>query len=217
MSRKSEALSWIGIAINLNFPWNSDHVRKTVECFCPKRKERKMNIVVLSASPRTGGNTSIMVDAFREGAEAAGNTVNVIDVAKKSIAPCKACTYCFAHNGACSIDDDMTAIRSGISKADMLVFASPIYWFDISAQMKLAIDRMYAFAGCGFNHTKVALLLNSGSPGVYDAAIAAYKAMNNYLKWEDMGIYTIPGMEAKGDMAKNPKLAEVRAFGESLG
>ncbi len=176
-----------------------------------------MHIVVLSGSPRKGGNTAIMVDAFKEGAEAAGNTVEVIDVAAKKIAPCRGCQYCFTHDGNCAINDDMTAVRESLKHTDMLVFAAPIYWFDISAQLKLAIDRMYAFAGCGgFTFSKVALLLDSGSDGVYDAAIAAYKAMNSYLKWEDMGIITIPGMDKKGSMAQNPKLAEVRALGESL-
>lgn len=106
--------------------------------------------------------------------------------------------------------------RAALSSADMVVFAAPIYWFDISAQLKLAIDHMYAFGGCGFNFSKVALLLNSGAEGVYDAAIAAYKAMNAYLNWEDIGIITIGGMAEKGDMAANPELAEVRALGESL-
>ena len=175
-----------------------------------------MHIVVLSGSPRKGGNTAIMVQAFKEGAEEAGNTVEVVDVAAKKIAPCRACKYCFTHGGACAINDDMTGVRETLKHADMVVFASPVYWFDISAQMKLAIDRMYAFAGCGFNFSKVALLLNSGSDGVYDAAIAAYKAMNAYLNWESMGIVTIPGMAEKGDMAASPKLAEARALGASL-
>ena len=97
------------------------------------------------------------------------------------------------------------SVRAALSGADMVVFAAPIYWFDISAQLKLAIDRMYAFGGCGFNFSKVALLLNSGAEGVYNAAIAAHKAMNAYLNWEDIGIITIGGMAEKGDMAAKPR------------
>lgn len=175
-----------------------------------------MKITVLSSSPRKGGNTSIMVNAFKEGAESAGHEVEVIDVASKKIAPCRACKYCYTHGGDCAIKDDMTEVRASLSCADMVVFASPIYWFDISAQLKLAIDRMYAFGGCGFNFSKVAMLLDSGSDGVYDAAIAAYKAMCSYLNWKNLGIITIPGMVEKGDMAHNAKLAEVEEFGSSL-
>ncbi len=175
-----------------------------------------MNIVVLSGSPRKGGNTAIMVGAFKEGAESAGHTVEVVDVAAKKIAPCCACKYCYSHGGDCAIPDDMTEVREALKRADMVTFASPVYWFDISAQLKLAIDRMYAFGSCGFSFSKVALLLDSGADGVYDAAIAAYKAMSSYLKWEDMGIVTIPGMAEKGDMAASPRLADVRALGASL-
>ena len=139
-----------------------------------------MNIVVLSGSPRKGGNTAIMVEAFKEGAEAAGHAVEVVDVAAMKIAPCRACKYCFSHGGDCAIPDDMAEVRERLKRADMLVFASPIYWFDISAQLKFAIDRMYAFGGCGFSFSKVALLLDSGSDGVYDAAVAAYKAMSSW-------------------------------------
>lgn len=175
-----------------------------------------MRIFVLNGSPRRHGNTDIMVDAFKEGAEEAGNTVEIITLANKKIAPCCACKYCFSHGGTCAIDDDMTAVRESLSTADMVVFASPIYWFDICAQLKLAIDRMYAFGGCGFNFNKVAMLLNSGADGVYDSAIASYKAMSAYLKWEDLGIITVPNMAEKGDMANDPKLEEIREFGASL-
>lgn len=91
-----------------------------------------------------------------------------------------------------------------------------MYWFDITAQLKCVIDRMYARAVKGFHFNKVALLLDSCSEGVYDAAITQYKAMNAYLRWEDQGIITIAGMEAKGDMKDAPKLASVFELGRSL-
>lgn len=156
-----------------------------------------------------------MVDAFREGAEEAGNVVEVINLATKKIAPRRVCKYCFTHGGACFIADDMTAVRQSLSHADAVVFASPVYWFDICAQLKLAIDRMYVFGGCGFSFSKVAMLLDSGADGVYDAAIASYKAMAAYLKWEVLGIVTIPNMVEKGDTAQVPKLVEARALGAS--
>lgn len=175
-----------------------------------------MKIVVLEGSPRKGGNTQIMAEAFAEGAREAGHTVELVDVASKNIAGCRGCKYCFTHDGDCVLKDDMTAVRETLKTADMVVFASPVYWFDFTAQMKAAIDRLYAFAVPGVPFSKVALLLDSGSDHVFDAAIAQYKATVSYLKWEDKGIICIPGMNEKGDMAQNPKLAEVRAFGASL-
>ena len=150
-----------------------------------------MNIVVLSGSPRKGANTDTMVEAFAETAREGGNTVEVVRVASKKIAGCLGCQYCFAHEGTCVQKDDMTNVIEPLKGADMVVFASPIYWFDITAQEKAAIDRLYAFGATGFPFTKTALLLDSHSEGVYDAAIAMYKSTCAYCKWEDQGIVTV--------------------------
>ena len=93
-----------------------------------------MNIVVLSGSPRKGANTDIMVEAFAETAREGGNAVEVVRVASKKIAGCLGCRYCFAHEGTCVQKDDMADVIESLKGADMLVLASPIYWFDITAQ-----------------------------------------------------------------------------------
>ena len=100
-----------------------------------------MNIVVLSGSPRKGANTDTMVEAFAETAREAGHTVEVVRVAGKKIAGCLGCQYCFAHEGACVQKDDMAGVVEALKGADMVVFASPIYWFDITAQEKAAIEK----------------------------------------------------------------------------
>ena len=143
-----------------------------------------MNIVVLSGSPRKGANTDTMVEAFAETAREGGNTVEVVRVASKKIAGCLGCQYCFAHEGVCVQKDDMANVIESLKDADMVVFASPIYWFDITAQEKAVIDRLYAFGATGFPFTKTALLLDSHSEGVYDAAIAMYKSTCAYCKWD---------------------------------
>ena len=175
-----------------------------------------MNIVVLSGSPRKGANTDTMVEAFAETAREAGHTVEVIRVASKKIAGCLGCRYCFTHEDTCVQKDDMTGVIEALKDADMGVFASPIYWFDITAQEKAAIDRLYAFGGIGFPFRKVALLLDSHSDGVYDAAIAQYKATCAYCEWEDQGIVTISGMTERDSMASSPKLEEVRELARKL-
>lgn len=175
-----------------------------------------MNIVVLSGSPRKGANTDTMVDAFAETAREGGHTIEVIRVADKKIAGCLGCQYCFAHEGACVRKDDMADVLEALKRADMVVFASPIYWFDITAQEKAAIDRLYAFSATGFPFTKTALLLDSHSEGVYDAPIAMYKAACAYCKWDDQGIVTISGMTDRDSMAASPKLDEVRELARKL-
>ena len=169
-----------------------------------------MNIVVLSGSPRKGANTDTMVEAFAETAREGGNTVEVVRVASKKIAGCLGCQYCFAQK------DDMANVIESLKDADMVVFASPIYWFDITAQEKAAIDRLYAFGATGFPFTKTALLLDSHSEGVYDAAIAMYKLTCAYCKWEDQGVVTISGMTERDSMASSPKLEEVRELARKL-
>lgn len=181
-----------------------------------KRGMHNMNILVISGSPRKGGNTEIMAETFAKGAIESGHDVTIKTLSTLKVEPCTACGYCFTSGGVCAQKDDMVEILEALDKADMLVFASPVYWFDISAQLKSAIDRMYARGKVGFHHKYVALLLNSGAPGVYDAAIAQYKATNTYLKWEDNGIITISGMDTKGAMKNSDKLKEVFEFGKSL-
>lgn len=175
-----------------------------------------MNIVVLSGSPRKGANTDTMVEAFAETAREAGHTVEVVRVAGKKIAGCLGCQYCFTHEGTCVQKDGMADVIESLKGADMVVFASPIYWFDITAQEKAAIDRLYAFGATGFPFTKTALLLDSHSEGVYDAAIAMYKSTCAYCKWEDQGIVTISGMTERDSMASSPKLEGVREFARKL-
>ena len=103
-----------------------------------------MKIVVLNGSPRKGGNTEIMAQAFAEAARKNQNEVSILDVASMNICGCLGCKYCWAHKGECVQKDDMGKVFAALADADMVVFASPIYWFDITAQMKTVIDRLYA-------------------------------------------------------------------------
>lgn len=175
-----------------------------------------MNILVVTGSPRKDGNTEIMVDVFAESAKAAGHQVTVRKLSNLKVSPCNACHYCFTHDGVCVQRDDMNGILDDLNQADLLVLASPIYWFDVSAQTKCFIDRMYAFAKKGFHIKSIAMLLDSGADNVYAAAEAQLMAISSYLKWEIKGIIKIPGMAEKGSMRGSPELLKVRDFARSL-
>lgn len=175
-----------------------------------------MNILVISGSPRKNGNTEIMAEAFAQGARESGNTVTVEKLSSLTVAPCLDCEYCFSHGGACIQHDGMQEILEAVDKADILVFASPVYWFNVTAQLKAVIDRLYARIQTGFHPTGAALLLDSASPDVYDGAAAAYRSMLSYLHWKNMGIVTVSGMNAKGSMQHAPELQKVKEFGKSL-
>lgn len=175
-----------------------------------------MRIVVLNGSPRANGNTEMLSEEFIKGATEAGHETELINLRGKNVAGCLGCQYCHAHNGECVQKDDMKEILASLGTADMVVFASPIYWFDITAQLKAVIDRMYANGKIGFHFTKTALILDSGADHVYDAAIAQYKAMTGYLKWEDMGIITAPNLADKGAVAGTTAMDEAYKLGRSL-
>lgn len=172
-----------------------------------------MNIVILNGSPRPGGNTAAMVAAYREGAEQAGHHVTVFDVCRMRIAGCLACEYCHSREQrVCVQKDDMHEIYPALDAADMLVLASPVYYHGLSGQLKCAIDRIYA-PGYPRRLRKAALILSSGSTGVYDGALYTYR--HSFLGWlhlEDMGVFT-----AAGDENKSPELLErLRAAGAAL-
>lgn len=175
-----------------------------------------MNITVINGSPRRNGNTEIMVDEFIKGAKENGHDVTKINLAGKKIAGCLGCQYCFSHDGVCIQKDDMNDILEALDQTDMVVFASPIYWFYMTSQIKAMIDRMYARGKKGLHFNKTALLLDAGAEGVFDSSITQYKITCNYLKWENKGIITIGGMKQKGDMAKNPRLIECYELGRNI-
>lgn len=175
-----------------------------------------MNILVLNGSPRPKGSTKQMVESFREGAQSAGHTVEVVDVCQKQIGGCRACEYCHTQgNGQCIQKDDMQQVYDLLCQADMLVLASPIYYHGLSGQLKCVIDRFYAAAYPQKppRLSKVAIILSSGDADMYDGALFSFRGdFLDYLGLENMGVYTSHG-EENGFRAK---LEELRAFGASL-
>lgn len=153
-----------------------------------------------------------MVDAFVKGAEEAGHEVEVLHVGKMKIGGCLACEYCHGKGeGKCIQKDDMEKVMPAYLDSDMVVYASPIYYFDVTAQLSAAIQRVYAI-GKPVKATSAALLLSSASPDPYVGAIATYKAMLGFMGLTDKGIITAAGDE-NGSQAK---LEEIRRFAKGL-
>lgn len=172
-----------------------------------------MKILVLNGSPRHDGNTAAMVNAFTEGARESGHEVNVIDVCQKKIGGCLACEYCHTKgNGTCIQKDDMQNVYPLLKEAKMIVLASPIYYHSFTGQLQCAINRIYALDKPK-KLKKAALIMSSGSNHVYCGAIYEYQnSFLNYLKLEDMGIFSAYDKENKSE----EKLNELREFGKSL-
>ena len=170
-----------------------------------------MKISILNGSPRLV-NTAAMVNAFAEGAREAGHEVEILHVGKMKIGGCLGCEYCHTKGeGKCVQKDDMEKVMPAYLESDMLVYATPIYYFDMTAQLAAAMQRVYCI-GKPAKATKAAMLISSGSPGTGEGAIASYKNMLAYIGLEDMGVCALSGEENQSE----EKLAEIRAFAKSL-
>ena len=101
-------------------------------------------VLILSGSPRKGGNSDMLCDEFMRGAKEAGHDVEKIRVATKKIDYCHACYYCQKSGGVCAIKDDMADVLQKMIDADVIVLASPVYFYSIDAQLKALIDRTVA-------------------------------------------------------------------------
>lgn len=171
-----------------------------------------MNVLILQGSPRANGNTAWMAEEYKKAAEAAGHKVTLVNVAHKKIAGCLACEYCHGKgNGTCVQKDDMQALSPLLAEADALVLASPIYYFGMSAQIQAPIQRIYN-VNKPAKVKKMALLLSSYSPGVYDGATAQYSGICSYWGVEDAGVVTAKLDEQKTDAT----LAKVKALAAKL-
>ena len=161
-----------------------------------------MNILILQSSPRAKGSTAWMAEVYKQAAETAGHQVTLCNVSHKKIAGCLACEYCQNKgNGACIQKDDMQELYPLMAEADVLVLASPIYYFTLNAQIQAPLQRMYC-VNKPAKVTKMSLLLSSYSPGVYDGAMAEYRDICNYWGVTDTGIVTAKNDEQHTDATK---------------
>ena len=173
-----------------------------------------MKILLLSGSPRKNGNSSAMADAFTDGARSAGHEVVRFDVAQMNIKGCRGCEFCHTQGeGQCVQQDDMNQIYPHLADCDMIVFASAVYYWTLTADLQAALHRFYAI-GRPPKAAKFAILLSSGSEGVYDAI---EKQMKD--SWDFMGVEFVKMITASDEKSENKsmaKLAECMDFGASL-
>jgi multimeric flavodoxin WrbA len=161
-------------------------------------------ILILAGSPRKGGNTDRLVEAFVKGA-GDGNEVEIISVADYKVNPCIGCNSCFTREeNRCFQDDDMTKIYAKLGEADTVIIASPVYFYGISAQLKAIVDRLHTPMRNGFNIKRLGLILVGAAelPELFDAIITQYRLVLNFFKLEDAGMVLVRGAREKGDIKK---------------
>lgn len=177
-----------------------------------------MKIVILSGSPRRGGNTEMLVQAFADGAKAR-HDVEIVSVNDYKVNPCIGCNTCFRREDkSCFQKDDMKHIYAKLSEADMLVIASPVYFYGISAQLKAVVDRLHNPLRDTFAIQKCALLLVGAAtlPELFDSIICQYRLCLNFFKLEDCGHVLARGVREKGDIINTTALQEASDLGKSI-
>ena len=143
----------------------------------------KKNILILTGSPRKNGNSDMLARAFADGAESKGHVVTIFSTAK-NMDGCQACDSCWSKGHACSFTDAFTDLEPLLEQADVVVFATPLYWFGFSSQIKAAIDRLYAYESPrrlrSLNVAESVLLACAGEPSdahVFDGLVSTFASM----------------------------------------
>jgi len=148
---------------------------------------QQKKILVLLGSPRKNGNSAILAGEIAKGAEAAGAEVETLLINKMDIKPCQSCWACQKKDSkGCAIDDDMQAVFPKLIEADAWVIASPVYWFNMSTQTKLWLDRCFALAAYGENpfRKKIAIAMVYGDTDPFTSGcINAIRTFQDCFKY----------------------------------
>ncbi len=177
-----------------------------------------MNIVVLMGSPNRKGSTSLLVDAFCRGAEEAGHRCETVDVCHSNIHPCTGCVRC-GYEGPCVQKDDVELIRQKLLAADMVVFATPLYYYGMSAQLKTVVDRFCAYnSSLNSRHLKSALLTVAWNADdwTFEALEAHYKTLVRYINFRDCGMVLGLGCGTPGMTKRSRYPQEAYLLGRGL-
>ena len=174
-------------------------------------------VLVLSSSPRRGGNSDVLCDAFAKGAREAGNKVTKIRVADKKVGYCTGCYAC-QKSGKCVIKDDADAILKKMMASDVIVFASPVYFYSICAQLKALFDRSVAYYP-NITGKQYYFLMTMGDENKAMAE-GTIKAMQGFLDCYEgsklKGTLVAPGIYEKGAIKGTKFVDQAYALGKKV-
>lgn len=178
-------------------------------------------IVILNGSPRKNGNTSALVKKFIEGAESAGNTVTEFFLDKMNINGCKGCFG--GHSSKvcpCVQKDDMAEIYPAVRECDIVVFATPLYYWNMSGQIRTAIDRLFALEEGDGNllrgHGRAGVLLMAAEGYGFDDVLLYYEHLMEHLNWDNLGCVLAGGNGDIGDIDGKAELQKAFELGASV-
>lgn len=174
-------------------------------------------VLILSGSPRKGGNSDTLCNEFMKGAVETGNEVEKIFVADKKIGYCKACYAC-KKTGICAIKDDMTNVLQKMLDADVIVLSSPVYFYSISAQLKAVIDRTVArwleFKNKEFYYIMTAA---ENAPTTMNCTLECFRGLAVCLEGsKEMGVIFAKGVYERGEINGTPFMQQAYKMGKSV-
>ena len=183
-----------------------------------------MNVLALQGSPRKKGNTVTLARALLEGLKAGGvKQVSEVFLDELEIHPCNNCDACRGKKGPfCVFDDGMSALYPKFIEADLVVLASPVYWWSINAQLKLFVDRLYGLDFEGhperYKGKKLVLVFTHQEEHPCSGAELARKMFEEIADYTEMSIAgDLRYCSDHGHVRENPeKLAQARKLGEKL-
>lgn len=176
-------------------------------------------IIILNGSPRKAGNTAALTKAFAEGAEAVGNTVTEFFLGDMHINGCRGC-FGGGKNpqSPCVQKDDMDKIYPVYKEADIVVLASPLYYWTISGQLKCAFDRLFAVAECDpdyRNPKKESVLIMAAEGYGFEESEYWYDRLEKHLGWNSLGKVLCGGVMAVGDIDGKKELTAAYELGKT--
>lgn len=178
-------------------------------------------IVILNGSPRKSGNTSALVKAFRDGAESTGNTVTEFLLDSMKIHGCKGCFGGHSSRECpCVQKDDMAQVYPVVKECDVVVLASPMYYWTMSGQLRTALDRLFALEEGDGNllrgNGKSSALLMAAEGHGFEDAVSYYDHLLEHLRWKNLGHVLAGGNMDVGDIQGKPEIQQAYDLGKSI-
>ena len=180
-----------------------------------------MKIVILNGSPRRKGNTAALAAAFTQGAEHAGHTVTEFFLDGMNIRGCKGCFGGHSSQTCpCVQRDDMDNIYPAVKACDVLVLASPLYYWNMSGQLRTAVDRLFALKERDGNllrgQVRAGALLMAAEGHGFEDVTRYFDHLMEHLGWKNLGRVLAGGNENAGDIQGKPELQQAYALGQSI-
>ena len=174
-------------------------------------------ILIISTSPRRGSNSEALADAFASGAREAGHEVELVSLRGKDVQFCRGCFVC-QETQRCVIHDDADTLRQKALEADVLVFATPIYYYEMSGQLKTLLDRFNPLFPSDYSFRDVYLMTAAAE----DEDFVPQRALNGLEGWVECferaklaGHVFMGGVTEAGENPEHPALRQARSMGRN--